>query len=216
MSRSRTLTRNPTVLSAILSVAALAGYVAYRLTLGAGATDPAAETAGHDAHEHTDAMLADSLPAVVLPDLAGTPTSLASWAGRPLIINFWATWCGPCLREIPLLLAFQAGQDQIQIVGIAVDRLDDVLSFAEQTEFNYPNLVGYAESLDVMAAFQNDAGALPFSAFIAADGATLGTYPGELHQEHLDQFAEIVELLAAGRIDRAQARTRLADALDPE
>jgi thiol-disulfide isomerase/thioredoxin len=210
MSPSSRLTRNPTVLTAILSVAALAGYASYRLTLGAGNAPPAAGMAGPDTHEHEAVPLPDSLPEVVLPDLAGTPTALSSWAGKPMLVNFWATWCGPCLREIPLLKAYHEEQDEFQIVGIAVDRLDDVLAFAAETGFNYPSLVGYADSLDAMAAFHNNTGSLPFSAFVAADGAILATFPGELHEEHLDHFAETLRLMAGGSLDLAGARARMA------
>jgi thiol-disulfide isomerase/thioredoxin len=213
MSTSGSLTKHPTLLTAVLSVAALAGYVAYRFTLGAA--EPAAEgtTAAVPLSDHTHepAPLADSLPDLLLEDLAGTPTPLASLAGQPLLINFWATWCAPCLREIPLLKTLHAEDPSIRVVGIAYDRRDDVLEYAENTmEFTYPVLGFQTAAFDAMTAFHNDAQVMPFSVLIAADGATLGTFAGELHEEDLENLSAAIADLTAGRIDRQTARERVA------
>ena len=213
----RQLTKRPTLLTAILSLATLAGYAAYRLTIG-GQPEPAgAPAAMVDAmdHAHDDQAgqlppLADTLPAIVLEDLEGRPTELASFAGKPLLINFWATWCAPCLREIPLLKTFHAEQDLIDVVGIAIDDVDPVLEFAAEIDFNYPSLVGYAEGYEAMAFLRNDAQAMPFSVFTGRGGAVLGKSYGELHAEDLELIAATVGLLEAGSIDIAEARERLA------
>lgn len=219
MSRAGKLTKSPTLLTALLSVAAIAGYVTYRFTTGAGApaaTGAAAEMAGQqEAHEPgADAAaaprLADALPDVTLNDLAGMPTALASFQGKPLLINFWATWCAPCLREIPMLKTFHDEHAGIDVIGIAVDRLDPVLEYAEEMQFNYPVLVGQSDGMNAMAAFRNDAGAMPFSVLTDAAGAVLVTHAGELHAEHLEAFAATLGALAAGDIDRAGARRQLA------
>jgi len=213
MSQAGSLTKNPTLLTAVLSLAAIAGYVAYRLTIGGAEPAPVAPTAaadaGHPDHEH--AALADSLPEIVLDDLAGTPTALSTHAGQPLLINFWATWCAPCLREIPMLKRFHEEDPAIRVVGIAVDRFNDVVEYAAEMDFNYPVMVGQTAGMDAMATFHNDAGAMPFSVFTAADGAVLGTHAGELHEEHLDILSETIEALATGSIDRETARERLAE-----
>ena len=218
MSQAGSLTKNPTLLTAVLSLAAIAGYVTFRLTVGAN--DPAAEAAvatavmsqpaaGAD-HDHEHVPLPDALPEFVLDDLNGTPTALASFAGQPLVINFWATWCGPCLREIPLLKRFHEEDPSIRVLGIAADRLDDVLEYAETMEFNYPGLVGQTASYDAMAAFGNEANVLPFSVFTSAEGAVLGNFAGELHPEHLAELSATIAELTAGVIDRETARERLA------
>ena len=214
MSQAGSLTKSPTLLTAVLSLAAIAGYVTYRLTF-ASAEPAAAPTAaaaltpdGQADHEHE--ALADSLPEIVLDDLTGTPTALASFAGQPLLINFWATWCAPCVREIPMLKRFHEEDPSIRVVGIAVDRFDDVVEYAAEMEFNYPVIVGQTDGINAMATFHNDAGAMPFSVFTAADGAVLGSHSGELHEEHLEILSATIRDLAAGSIDRAAARERLA------
>ena len=151
----------------------------------------------------------DELPEIVLNDLSGAPTPLATWSDGPMLVNFWATWCAPCLREIPLLKSFQDEHPAIEVVGIAVDQLEPVLDFAEEMQFNYPVLVGRADGYEAMTIFRNEAQVMPFSAFTAPGGAVLGVHYGELHAEHLDNFATTVELLGSGEIDLGEARDRL-------
>jgi thiol-disulfide isomerase/thioredoxin len=228
MSKAGSLTKNPTLLTAVLSLAAVAGYLTYRFTLGSAepttGSDADEQTAGLSAEpaasdaalvdgqlDHEHVTLADSLPEIVLDDLSGTPTPLANFAGQPLLINFWATWCAPCLREIPMLKAFHVEDPSIRVVGIAVDRFNDVVEYAAEMQFNYPVIVGQTDGLNAMATFHNDAGAMPFSVFTSADGAVLGTHAGELHEEHLQALSATVAALNAGTIDLATARERLTE-----
>ena len=76
----------------------------------------------------------DTLPDITLADRDGKPTKLASFGGRPLMVNFWATWCAPCRREIPLLnkIRVERKAQNAEIVGIAVDFRDDVLKFVRK------------------------------------------------------------------------------------
>ena len=107
-----------------------------------------------DGAEHTGAsVLVDTLPEFALEDLGGEIRSIHGWEGDALVINFWATWCAPCLREIPLLKEFQDanGSAGVQVVGIAVDRLEAVQAFAEDMGFNYPVLVGQLAAMEAAA-----------------------------------------------------------------
>ncbi|HEY5665636.1 MAG TPA: TlpA disulfide reductase family protein, partial [Gammaproteobacteria bacterium] len=122
---AKQLTRRPTLVTLILSAVALSGYAAYRLAVST---------------QETDSRFANELPEIVLNDLSGAPTPLATWSDGPMLVNFWATWCAPCLREIPLLKSFQDEHPAIEVVGIAVDQLEPVLDFAEEMQFNYPVL----------------------------------------------------------------------------
>lgn len=192
-----------------LSAAALAGYLSYRLLIPVTVHD---DTSGVDspAAAGQAATLPDTLPDFILENLAGEPTSIRSWSGEPMLINFWATWCAPCLREIPLLKAFQSEHPGVRIVGIAVDQAEPVHSFADEMQFNYPVLVGQADAMDAAAAFGVGVFALPFTVFVAPNGATLGVHTGELHPEHLDNLTTVLADLGAGRIDLAAARARIA------
>jgi thiol-disulfide isomerase/thioredoxin len=90
-------------------------------------------------------------PQFSLPDLAGNTREFGEFEGRHRLLNFWATWCAPCRREIPLLKEFQAeqGADGVQIIGIAVDFPEEVARYAESAEFNYPILIGQEDAMSV-------------------------------------------------------------------
>ena len=109
----------------------------------------------------------DTLPDITLADRDGKPTKLSSFGGRPLMVNFWATWCAPCRREIPLLnkIRMQRQAQNAEIVGIAVDFRDDVLAFVNKTPLNYPLLIGEEDGLAAAEAFGMGM-AFPFSVFV--------------------------------------------------
>ena len=195
----------PTGLTLALSAAALLAYTGYRLL----ATGPAEQAPA--ALATADEALADRLPDFALEALDGNMRSIGSWPGQPMLVNFWATWCAPCRREIPMLKEFQIDNASLQVVGIAIDRREPVLAFADEIEFNYPVLMGEAEAMSAASAFGVQFLALPFTVFTGADGAVLGVHTGEIHAEHLERFVAVVDELAAGQIDNAAARTRLAD-----
>ena len=206
----------PVLVTVALSAAAALGYLTYRVLIPPAiepdaAEIPAAALIGSDADESSDAPeLAATLPDFTLDSLAGGPQSIKSWPGKPMLINFWATWCGPCLREIPMLKEFQSGHSDLQVVGIAVDKRDLVVGFADRMQFNYPILIGESEGWDAAAAFGVGVYALPFTVFTAADGSVLGVHTGELHAEHLENLTAILADLGQRKIDLAEARARFA------
>src|SRR5690606_40937128 len=143
-----------------------------------------------EVEEPAQVPLPDLLPHFELADLEGAPRSIHIWPGQPLVINFWATWCAPCLREIPLLKALQQENDWLTVVGIAVDRTEPVVEFAASMDFNYPILVGQAEGWEAAARF-GEFYALPFTVFTSADGHVIGVHTGELHAEHLENVQAV-------------------------
>ena len=147
-------------------------------------------------------------PAFSLPDLDGTAREFAEWDGKHRLLNFWATWCAPCRREIPLLVAFQEqhGDAGFQVLGIAVDFPEQVASYAEQTEFNYPILVGQQDAMAVAESSGIEFIGMPFTMFVASDGEYIGAYIGELHQSHLDDIVNIMTRLDSGDITKDEAR----------
>ena len=197
----------PVLLTAVLSAAAVLGYVAYR-GLAPNGVDrgPSGSASGEPA-----ALAVATLPDFSLGNLAGEPQSILSWPGKPLLINFWATWCAPCLREIPMLKELQAARPDLQVVGIAIDKRDPVVEFAGNIDFNYPILIGQNEAWAAAGAMGVNIYALPFTIFTAGDGSILGVHTGELHAEHLERFRVIVDELAAGRITVDEARSRASE-----
>jgi thiol-disulfide isomerase/thioredoxin len=149
--------------------------------------------------------------AFTLPDLEGNPRSLADWQGKARLVNFWATWCAPCRREIPLLKKTQAehGADDLQVIGVAVDFRDDVLAYAEAAGFNYPILIGQDDAMAAAAASGVDFIGLPFTMVITPDGELLKTHMGEIDAGHIEQIVEVLDRLETGELDLPAARQAL-------
>ncbi len=150
-------------------------------------------------------------PAFTLPDIAGVDHNFSEWSGKNRILNFWATWCAPCRREIPLLKAFQAeqGDNEFQVIGIAVDFPEPVANYAETAEFNYPILVGQQDAMAIAESSGVEFVGLPFTMFVASDGELLSSYIGELHQSHLDTIVDVMTRLDRTEITSAEARSAL-------
>ena len=196
---------NPLLTTLVLSVCAALGYVGYRVVVDRRAPAPVQETVPVS---HT--KLADTLPNFRLDGLSGKPESIGQWRGKAMLINFWATWCGPCRQEIPMLKQYQSQHPSVQVVGIAVDSTPAVKSFAAKMKFNYPILVGESEAMDAAASMGVDIVAFPFTVFVGPQGHLLGMHTGELHPEHLANLDAVLADLDAGRIGMNVARARLA------
>ena len=203
-----------------LGICILAGFFAGRYFFGspdAPAITPqmltGAPTTTARPEVATVTAMPDRLPEIRLPDLDGQERSLAEWSDGPLIINFWATWCAPCLREMPMLEAtWQANRDEgLSIVGIAVDRLEAVGPYIEQTGVNYPILVGQSAAMEAAEAFGPDFAGLPYTVFAAAGGLVVGVWSGELHPEDLGRLLAVLRDASAGTITIDAARARFAE-----
>jgi thiol-disulfide isomerase/thioredoxin len=155
------------------------------------------------------------LPDVTLPDGTGTPRSLLSWKGQPLIINFWATWCGPCREEIPLLntLRRERAADKLEVIGIAIDEQQAVLKFAKEIGIEYPVLMGEQEGYEAAEKFGVGSLVLPFSVFVDGQGRIVTLKVGELHPEQAAVILDRVRDVDANRLSLADARHQIADKL---
>ena len=122
-----------------------------------------------------------------LNDLAGKPQSLGQWKGKPLLVNFWASWCAPCVSEMPELSALAAadGGKHVHVIGIGIDSPANMLEFVKKTKVSYPLYVGGMSGTDLSRALGNAAGGLPFTVLIGADGQVRKTYLGRLKFDQL-------------------------------
>lgn len=135
-----------------------------------------------------------SLLASSFPDATGRTWRLSAWQGRPLVCNFWATWCEPCREEMPLLDAAQVkyAPNRLQVVGIAVDNAANVSDFAAKNKFRFPLLVGEFAAVELMRELGNGTGALPFTVLVDASGRLrhrkLGAYSEQALSTDLEQL----------------------------
>lgn len=163
-----------------------AGQVALQTALEARAPTPPAGVAV--------AKRGQPIPSVTLTDLDGRQVALPSaWAGRTTLVNLWATWCAPCLKEMPELQAFSHDQPAsgVQVVGIALDDAAAVRAFLQQHGVRYPILVDSPGPADAGVRLGNVAGVLPYTLLVGADGRLLKTRVGP--------FADAAEIAAWAR-----------------
>jgi thiol-disulfide isomerase/thioredoxin len=126
-----------------------------------------------------------------LNDLSGKPQTLAQWKGKPLLVNFWATWCGPCVQEMPELSALaneeaaNGATKRFNVIGLGIDSPAAMSEFAAKHNIKYPLYVGGMGGTELSRAFGNTNGGLPFTVLIGADGQVRKTYLGKLKFDEL-------------------------------
>ena len=146
-----------------------------------------------------------------LIDLNNVMTHSSMWNGQYKLINFWATWCAPCRREIPLLNNTQKEyQDMsVQIIGIAVDVLDDVIAYSEETPFEYPVLVGEEEAIAIAENANIEFIGLPFTMLVDDKNEIIKTHLGEIKEHHIDMLTEVIRGMQRGKISVEEAKIKL-------
>jgi len=122
-----------------------------------------------------------------LPDLSGTQRSSSEWRGKILIINFWATWCPPCRKEIPEFMALQEqyADKGLQFVGIAIEEREPVSEYLQTIKINYPILIGEDEGLALSQQLGNIINAVPFTLVVDRQGRVIHRQPGEFSREKI-------------------------------
>ncbi|MGZ8182452.1 MAG: TlpA family protein disulfide reductase [Methylobacter sp.] len=127
------------------------------------------------------------LPDFSLPDLSGKQHRISEWQGKIRVINFWATWCPPCLKEIPEFIAMQQeySAKSLQFIGIAIDDKKAVEDYLNTTKINYPLLMGADEGIALSRQLGNKFDAVPFTLVVDKQGTIIYRQPGELSREKI-------------------------------
>jgi thiol-disulfide isomerase/thioredoxin len=207
---------------ALLVAAGAGGFVAYRLsaTHSAGLTPvqyPGTVRSKPSAGESDESAplstrkIPETLPDVAMPDSSGTLHKLSEWKGRPLMVNFWATWCDPCRREIPLLksLRRERSGESLEIVGIAVDFKDAVLDYTRKIGIDYPVLIGEKDGMAAIDAFGMDT-VFPFTVFADRQGRIFTVKVGELSRDEAKIILDGLRDLDTARVDLKTAQQQIA------
>jgi len=155
--------------------------------------------AGRSTQQHADeSTIADAAaltsanklrPEFSLPDLEGRLRQVSEWDGKVLVVNFWATWCPPCRKEMPAFIALQEkyAAQGLQFIGIALDETDKVQDFVDTLGVEYPILVGGKQAERVSVAYGNRFGALPYTVIIDKNKNIINMHRGELTQAQAEQ-----------------------------
>lgn len=136
---------------------------------------------GHGAGEAATQPVAESLWQASFVTPSGATLAMQSLRGKPLLVNFWATWCPPCVEELPLIDAFsRTTVDTWHVVGLAIDQPTAVRAFLGRIPVSFP--IGFAglEGTELVKSLGNTEGGLPFSIALAGNGSLLGRKMGRL------------------------------------
>ncbi|MBI5279473.1 MAG: TlpA family protein disulfide reductase [Burkholderiales bacterium] len=123
----------------------------------------------------------------------GTQLAMGSLRGRPLLLNFWATWCPPCVEEMPLLDAFfrQNAAKGWTVLGLAIDQPSAVRTFLQRTPVSYPIGLAGMQGTELTRALGNKVGGLPFTVVVAADGSVRQRRMGRVSEADLKAWSQL-------------------------
>lgn len=133
-----------------------------------------------------------SISSFNFPDLEGNEHKLSEWDGKVIVLNFWATWCPPCRKEIPEFVALQKeyGDKGLQFIGVAIEEKEPVEEFIDFVEINYPILIGGDNAIQLAQQMGNSIGAVPFSVVINRQGQIVHRQPGEFSRDDIKKIIE--------------------------
>jgi peroxiredoxin len=142
--------------------------------------------------QERDAAATNALFALTLPDASGAPQALAQWKGRPLVVNFWAAWCAPCVEEMPDL---QRVRDEyrargFEVIGVGIDSAARIRQFRDDHQITLPLLVAGADGSLVGDRLGNAAGVLPYTVLIGADGQVAERKIGRIRPDELRRWLD--------------------------
>jgi thiol-disulfide isomerase/thioredoxin len=117
----------------------------------------------------------------------GKSANSDDWRGKVLVVNFWASWCPPCVEEMPTLdkIAQEYASKNVLIVGIGIDSPSNIRQFLEKTPVSYPIMIGGLDGSALAKQMGNAQGALPYTVIINAKGKSVFTKLGKISEEEL-------------------------------
>ncbi|MBF4988885.1 TlpA disulfide reductase family protein [Methylophilus sp. 14] len=125
--------------------------------------------------------------AATLFDHSGKAYPLAQYQGKPVILNFWATWCEPCREEMPEISALAKAHPEIVVLGLAIDEAAAVHEFTESSPVSYPLLIAENEGMPLAETLGNHKGVLPYTVIISAQGEVTQIFFGRVNREMLQK-----------------------------
>lgn len=174
------LPKNAFLITFVLTIIFVSGYLIYAkksvsLSEPTNSTLPAA---------------AEAVAQAQFYDLNEKIQPLSQWKDKVIVVNFWATWCPPCLAEIPEFIKLQAqyGPQGVQFVGIAIDQKSKVQTFTTEMGMNYPVLLGDLAGIDLARRIGNAQGGLPYTVVVDRKGSIAATQLGTLSHDKLEEI----------------------------
>ena len=181
-------------LLAILFVSTISTYAVQRYLVGQNASNgipalPELATTSPDGQ----ALIR---PEFAMADINGQIRNIKDWDGQIILLNFWATWCPPCLKEIPdfIELQEQYGDQGFQVIGIAVDNEEDVRDYIDKVKINYPVIAAETEAIELSSRYGNKIGGLPYSVIINRKSEISDKIMGELSKIKAEKILEKLDI----------------------
>lgn len=155
-------------------------------------TAPTGSLAGNQSSLRAADLVGLRRPDFILSDIGGNRVSVSDFDGQVLLLNFWASWCKPCVDEMPMLSRLQQDHkaSQFQVLGIALDDPGRAKEFASGLDLAYPVLVGQTDVVLTGRRYGNHTGMLPFSVLVDVSGIIRWTHLGSLNRNDLEREIE--------------------------
>ena len=124
------------------------------------------------------------------PDVNDKMLAISDWRGKVLVINFWATWCAPCLQEIPEFMKLQAEYQArgLQFIGVAIDEKQPVQAYLQRIDINYPVMLAGDAGIALSQQLGNVINAVPFTLIVNQAGQIVYRQPGELSNAQILEY----------------------------